>query len=123
MNEFKTRAGYVAILGRPNVGKSTLLNQILGEKISITARKAQTTRNKILGVKTKGDYQTIYVDTPGIHNRADSNLNRYMNKAALEKAVQNSEKKMLKAAEELNFTEAARLRDEIVELKELLKNS
>lgn len=83
MNKFNTKAGYVAILGRPNVGKSTLLNQVLGEKISITARKAQTTRHRIVGVKTSGDCQAIYVDTPGIHSRADSNLNRYMNKAAL----------------------------------------
>ena len=83
MNHFKTHAGYIAILGRPNVGKSTLLNHILGKKVSITARKTQTTRHKILGIKTTGDYQAIYVDTPGIHDRADSELNRYMNNAAL----------------------------------------
>ncbi|MBU0744467.1 MAG: GTPase Era [Gammaproteobacteria bacterium] len=82
-DHFKTHAGYVAILGRPNVGKSTLLNKILGKKISITARKAQTTRHKILGIKTEGDYQAIYVDTPGIHSRSESPLNTYMNKAAL----------------------------------------
>lgn len=79
----KTYAGYVAILGRPNVGKSTLLNKILGKKISITSRKAQTTRHKILGIKSVRDRQTIYVDTPGIHAKSISELNRYMNKAAL----------------------------------------
>ena len=83
MDHFKTHAGYITILGRPNVGKSTLLNYILGKKVSITARKTQTTRHKILGIKTTDDYQAIYVDTPGIHNRSDSKLNRYMNNAAL----------------------------------------
>lgn len=78
-----THAGYVAILGRPNVGKSTLLNRILTRKVSITSRKAQTTRHKILGIKTRDNYQTIYVDTPGIHNRKDSKLNYYMNRTAL----------------------------------------
>ena len=83
-NNTKTHAGYIAILGRPNVGKSTLLNKILGRKISITARKAQTTRHKVLGIKTTGDNQAIYVDTPGIHRRSEScSLNSYMNKAAL----------------------------------------
>lgn len=83
MNTLKTHAGYVAILGRPNVGKSTLLNRILGKKISITSRKPQTTRHKIVGIKTINNFQTIYVDTPGIHNKNERMLNRYMNKAAL----------------------------------------
>lgn len=83
MNTLKTHAGYVAILGRPNVGKSTLLNQILGKKISITSRKPQTTRHKILGIKTTGNFQAMYVDTPGLHNKNEKMLNRYMNKAAL----------------------------------------
>lgn len=82
-NAIKTHAGYVAIIGRPNVGKSTLLNQILGKKVSITSRKPQTTRHKIVGIKTADNFQTIYVDTPGLHNKNERMLNRYMNKAAL----------------------------------------
>lgn len=80
---YKTKAGYVAIIGRPNVGKSTLLNKILGQKVSITSRKPQTTRHKILGIKTQNDAQTIYVDTPGIHGENEKMLNQYMNQAAL----------------------------------------
>ena len=83
LNNIDTHSGYIAIIGRPNVGKSTLLNYILGKKVSITSRKAQTTRFKILGIKTVENYQFIYVDTPGIHDRTDSKLNVYMNKAAL----------------------------------------
>jgi GTP-binding protein Era len=76
------RCGFVAIIGRPNVGKSTLLNHILGQKLSITSRKPQTTRHQVLGIKTEGDVQTIYVDTPGLHLKEEKALNRYMNKAA-----------------------------------------
>ncbi|MCD8522732.1 MAG: GTPase Era [Saccharospirillaceae bacterium] len=76
------RTGYVAIVGRPNVGKSTLLNRILGQKLSITSRKPQTTRHQILGIKTEGDVQVVYVDTPGIHKHQEKAINRYMNKAA-----------------------------------------
>ncbi|GAA3940112.1 GTPase Era [Litoribacillus peritrichatus] len=77
-----SRCGYVAIVGRPNVGKSTLLNKILGQKISITCRKPQTTRHQIMGVKTEEGVQTVYVDTPGLHLNKDKALNRFMNKAA-----------------------------------------
>ncbi|MCA2447565.1 MULTISPECIES: GTPase Era [Vibrio] len=74
--------GFIAIVGRPNVGKSTLLNKILGQKISITSRNPQTTRHRIMGVDTDGDYQAIYVDTPGLHIEEKRAINRLMNRAA-----------------------------------------
>ncbi|MGO2133084.1 MAG: GTPase Era [Halomonas sp.] len=77
--------GFVAIVGRPNVGKSTLMNRVLGQKISITSRRPQTTRHQVMGIKTEGDAQFIYVDTPGIHKLGrDRNkaINRFMNQAA-----------------------------------------
>lgn len=82
MTSQKQHSGYIAIVGRPNVGKSTLLNNILGMKLSITSRKPQTTRHQILGVKTTDDIQAIYVDTPGIHQRRGTAINKYMNRAA-----------------------------------------
>jgi GTPase len=76
------RCGTVAIVGRPNVGKSTLLNRILGQKLVITSHKAQTTRHSVIGIKTGEGGQMVFVDTPGIHQRGDSALNRYLNRAA-----------------------------------------
>ncbi len=78
MNELKS--GYVAIVGRPNVGKSTLLNRIVGEKISIVSRKAQTTRHRITGILTLPDAQFVFVDTPGFQTRHANALNRAMNR-------------------------------------------
>lgn len=74
--------GFVAIVGRPNVGKSTLMNHILGQKISITSRRPQTTRNRVVGIDTDGEYQTVYVDTPGLHKEEKRAINRLMNRAA-----------------------------------------
>ena len=77
-----TQSGYVAIVGRPNVGKSTLLNCILGKKISITSPKPQTTRWQILGIKTLPDAQIIYIDTPGVHREEKRAMSRYLNRIA-----------------------------------------
>jgi len=76
------RCGYVALVGRPNVGKSTLMNRILGQKLSIVTAKPQTTRQRIAGIKTTERGQVIYIDTPGIHLAARRALNRYMNRIA-----------------------------------------
>lgn len=81
-NDKETQSGFVAIVGRPNVGKSTLLNQLLGQKVSITSKKAQTTRHRILGIETEGEFQTVYVDTPGLHMDEKRAINRLMNRAA-----------------------------------------
>jgi len=82
MTEKKFKCGYIAIIGRPNMGKSTLLNHMLGLKLSITSRKPQTTRHQIMGVKTVDNGQFIFVDTPGIHSGGNRAINRYMNRAA-----------------------------------------
>ena len=80
MAEF--RSGYVALVGRPNVGKSTIMNRMIGQKISITSRRPQTTRHRILGIKTDEDVQIVFVDTPGLHAKEPRAMNRYLNRAA-----------------------------------------
>ncbi|OCG20540.1 MULTISPECIES: GTPase Era [unclassified Gilliamella] len=82
MIETTQHCGFVAIIGRPNVGKSTLLNQLLGQKVSITSRKAQTTRHRIVGIDTQNNDQIIYIDTPGLHIEEKRAINRLMNRAA-----------------------------------------
>lgn len=85
MNQsIETRCGFVAIVGRPNVGKSTLLNHLLQQKISITSRKPQTTRHRITGIRTEGNVQVVYVDTPGLHKEQKKALNRAMNATVLD---------------------------------------
>jgi GTPase len=82
-NELVQRCGLIAIVGKPNVGKSTLLNTLVGQKISITSRKAQTTRHRITGIRTVNEAQFIFVDTPGFQTRHSNALNRSLNKTVL----------------------------------------
>jgi GTPase len=83
MDDAVRRVGMVAVIGRPNVGKSTLVNALVGERVSITSRKPQTTRDRLLGVRTDADAQYIFVDTPGFQRRHRSALNRRMNETVM----------------------------------------
>ena len=74
------RCGYIAIVGRPNVGKSTLMNELIGAKVSITSRKAQTTRHRIMGIQTDDEAQFVYIDTPGFQTRYNNALNKNLNR-------------------------------------------
>ena len=78
----KQYCGYVSIIGKPNVGKSTLINTMLDKKISITSRKSQTTRNNILGIRTIANKQIIFIDTPGMHIKSQKTMNKVLNKSA-----------------------------------------
>ena len=78
----KRHCGFAAIVGRPNVGKSTLINKFIGQKLAITSHKPQTTRHSILGIKTLENGQIVYLDTPGIHRRGGQAMNRYLNRTA-----------------------------------------
>ncbi|MDX1569467.1 MAG: GTPase Era [Xanthomonadales bacterium] len=113
-SEQEHRCGYAAIVGRPNVGKSTLLNAILGQKVSITASKPQTTRHQILGIKSVEGGQLVFIDTPGIHQGTPKAINRYMNRVA--RAV------LADADVVLWVVEAARLTEEDRALGESLKS-
>lgn len=76
------RSGYAVLLGRPNVGKSTLLNRLLGQKLAITSHKPQTTRHRILGIHSRADGQIVFIDTPGLHDRGGKAMSHYLNRTA-----------------------------------------
>lgn len=82
MNDVIYRSGFVALIGRPNAGKSTLLNRLLGQKLAITSRRPHTTRHQLLGIHTTKDYQMVFVDTPGMHDGKQNSMNRYINRTA-----------------------------------------
>lgn len=82
MSDEHYRSGFVALIGRPNVGKSTLLNRLLGQKLAITSRRPHTTRHQLLGIHTTKDYQMVFVDTPGMHDGKQNSMNRYINRTA-----------------------------------------
>lgn len=107
------RCGFVAVIGRPNVGKSTLINAITGNKISIVTPKPQTTRHRILGVDTHENYQAIYVDTPGLHRQANRAMNKLMNRTA--------SNALLDADLVLFVSEAGRFTDEDQDVLDRLK--
>ena len=110
MSEFK--CGLIAIVGRPNVGKSTLLNRLVGQKVSITSRKAQTTRHRVMGIHTTDDAQFVFVDTPGFQTRYTGTMNRAMNKRVRETLSDTDVVMML--------VEAGRLKNEDRQVMELL---
>ena len=103
MKNKKERTGMVSLIGKTNVGKSTLLNKLIEQKVSITSRKPQTTRQRLLGIKTKERNQIIYVDTPGFHRGHQRALNKFMNKVALS-SIEGVDI-VLFVVEALNFTE------------------
>ena len=103
MKDKKERTGMVSLIGKTNVGKSTLLNKLIEQKVSITSRKPQTTRQRLLGIKTKEKNQIIYVDTPGFHRGHQRALNKFMNKVALS-SIEGVDI-VLFVVEALNFTE------------------
>ena len=82
MNENEEKTGYIGIVGKPNAGKSTLLNHLIGQKLCITSRKPQTSRHNILGIKQVHNCQLIFIDTPGMHEDQVTKLNKIMNKSA-----------------------------------------